>query len=181
MTLRSNAKWNMFSQTFKVLVQVVNIVYLAKIIPPAEYGLMAMALVIFNFGILLRDLGTSAAIIQRKELTHPLINTVFWLNTIMGIVLAIIVFSSSPLIANFYQQPQLIPILMMLSITFPLSSCAAAHLALLERDSKFKIVSIIEVTSATVSVVCAVVLANLGYGVYSLVVQAIILNLMSAI
>ncbi|WP_267284931.1 oligosaccharide flippase family protein [Klebsiella pneumoniae] len=39
----------------------------------------------------------------------------------MGIVLAIIVFSSSPLIANFYQQPQLIPILMMLSITFPLS------------------------------------------------------------
>ena len=181
MTLRSNAKWNMFSQTFKVLVQVVNIVYLAKIIPPAEYGLMAMALVIFNFGILLRDLGTSAAIIQRKELTHPLINTVFWLNTIMGIALAIIVFSSSPLIANFYQQPQLIPILMMLSITFPLSSCAAAHLALLERDSKFKIVSIIEVTSATVSVVCAVVLANLGYGVYSLVVQAIILNLMSAI
>ena len=77
MTLRSNAKWNMFSQTFKVLVQIVNIVYLAKIIPPAEYGLMAMALVIFNFGILLRDLGTSAAIIQRKELTHPLINTVF--------------------------------------------------------------------------------------------------------
>ncbi|WP_267284932.1 oligosaccharide flippase family protein [Klebsiella pneumoniae] len=54
-------------------------------------------------------------------------------------------------------------------------------MALLERDSKFKIVSIIEVTSATVSVVCAVVLANLGYGVYSLVVQAIILNLMSAI
>lgn len=181
MSLISNAKWNSISQLFKIGIQLVNVVYLAKIIPPTEYGIMAMALVILNLGILLRDLGTSAAIIQKKTLNHNLINTVFWLNTLMGCGLAIITCLTSPLIAKVYNQPELIPVLIMLSITFPLSSCAAAHLALMERESRFKKVSIIEVSSALVSVIFAVVLANIGYGVYSLVMQAIVLNLMSAI
>lgn len=181
MSLISNAKWNSISQLFKIGIQLVNVVYLAKIIPPTEYGIMAMALVILNLGILLRDLGTSAAIIQKKTLNHDLINTVFWLNTLMGCGLAIITCLASPLIAKVYNQPELIPVLIMLSITFPLSSCAAAHLALMERESHFKKVSMIEVSSALVSVIFAVVLANMGYGVYSLVVQAIILSLMSAI
>lgn len=77
MNLLSNAKWNAFSQFFKICVQLVNVIYLAKIIPPSEYGLMAMALVIINLGMLLRDLGTSSAIIRQKELTNDLINTVF--------------------------------------------------------------------------------------------------------
>lgn len=181
MSLISNAKWNMTSQLFKVAAQAINIVYLATIIPPAEYGLMAMALVVFNFGILLRDLGTSAAIIQRKELTNNLINTVFWLNTFMGVGLAIVIALSSPFFSYLYHQPKLIPILLLLSITFPLSSSAAAHLALLERDSKFRQISLIEISSSLVSVLVAIILANLGFGVYSLVVQAIVLNLISCI
>lgn len=55
---------------FKIGIQVANLVYLAKIIPPSEYGIMAMAVVVTNLGVLLRDLGTSAAIIQRRNLTE---------------------------------------------------------------------------------------------------------------
>ncbi|WP_267285539.1 oligosaccharide flippase family protein [Klebsiella pneumoniae] len=51
-----------------------------------------MALVVVNLGILLRDLGTSAALIQRKDLTESLINTVFWLNLLMGLTLFVLVF-----------------------------------------------------------------------------------------
>ncbi|MCF2047871.1 lipopolysaccharide biosynthesis protein [Escherichia coli] len=181
MTLLSNAKWNMVSQFIKMLVQLTNIVYLAKIIPPSEYGLMAMALVVVNLGILLRDLGTSAALIQRKDLTESLINTVFWLNLLMGLTLFVLVFSGSSVISSIYHQPKLTLVLMLLSFTFPLSSCAAAHLALLERDSKFKTVSRIEISSSLASLVLAITLANMGFGVFSLVGQALILNLMSAI
>lgn len=181
MSLLKNAQWNMLSQIFKIVVQLINIVYLAKVIPPTEYGIIAMALVVINFGILLRDLGTAAAIIQRKELTHNLINTVFWLNTVMGFFLAIVIFSSSTFIAAVYHQPKLVHVLMLLSLTFPLSSCASAHLALLERDSLFKKISMIEITSSLVSVIVAIIMANMGYGVYSLVSQALILNLMSCI
>lgn len=181
MTVLKNAQWNMFSQLFKMLVQLVNVIYLAKIIPPAEYGLMAMALVIINLGILLRDLGTSAAIIQRKTITQKLTDTIFWLNVVMGILLAILIIVAAPFVSSFYEQQKLLPVLLMLSITFPLSSCAATHLALLERESQFKIISFVEVSSSLVSVIVAIVLANLGFGVFSLVGQAIVLNLMSAV
>ncbi|WPI72082.1 lipopolysaccharide biosynthesis protein [Klebsiella pneumoniae] len=181
MSLLSNAKWNMASQIFKVLTQIINLVYLAKIIPPEEYGLMAMAMVVFNFGVLLRDLGTSAAIIQRKELSDSLINTIFWLNLFMGIGLAAVVSIFSPVISDIYEQPKLTLVLILLGLTFPLSSSASAHLALLERDSQFKRISIIEVTSALVSLIVAIAMANFGFGVYSLVAQALTLNLMSTI
>ncbi len=181
MTLVSNAKWNTLSQFFKVFSQLINIVYLAKIIPPSEYGLMAMAIVFINLGFLLRDLGTSAAIIQRKVLDNSLINTIFWLNTFMGIGLAIIISLLSPAISDLYHQPKLMVMIIMLSITFPLSSCAAAHLALLERNSEFRKVSTIEITSSLCSLIVAITMAKLGFGVYSLIAQAIVLNLMSAI
>ncbi|PLM81305.1 flippase, partial [Klebsiella variicola] len=176
-----NAQWNMLSQFFKMLVQLINVIYLAKIIPPAEYGIMAMALVIINLGILLRDLGTSAAIIQKKSLSQDLVNTVFWLNSFMGLALAIIVAVSAPFVSSFYGQVKLFPVLILLSITFPLSSCAATHLALLERESRFKTISFIEVSSSIIAVIVAITMANMGFGVFSLVGQAIILNLMSAI
>lgn len=181
MTLVSNAKWNTLSQIFKVIAQLVNIVYLAKIIPPSDYGLMAMAVVFINFGMLLRDLGTSAVLIQKKELSDSLVNTVFWLNTFMGIGLAIITSLLSPLISEIYHQKELVTIILMLSIIFPLSSCAASHLALLERNSEFKKISTIEITSSLCSLIIAVIMATLGFGVYSLIVQAIVLNMMSAI
>ncbi|NKG30028.1 lipopolysaccharide biosynthesis protein [Erwinia rhapontici] len=181
MSLLSNAKWNALSQFFKIFVQAVNLIYLAKIIPPDQYGIMVMAVVVINLGILLRDLGTSAAIIQKKSLSHDLINSIFWLNVTLGVVLCGVITLLAKPLAMLYGHPELTTILMMLAVTFPLSSCAATHLALLERDSRFKSIARIEVTSALVSVVVAVTMANLGYGVFSLVAQAITLNLMSAV
>lgn len=181
MNLISNAKWNALSQFIKIGVQLINIVFLAKIIPPEEYGLMAMALVIVNLGNLLRDLGTSSAVIREKELTNELVNTVFWLNVFMGIALALIVSCLSPLIAQFFHQDKLVLILISISVIFPLSSCATAHMSLLQRESRFKSVSFAEIISSLVSVIVAIVLALNGFGVYSLVFQSIIMNLLSAI
>lgn len=181
MNLLNNAKWNALSQLFKIGVQLINIVFLAKIIPPAEYGLMAMALVIVNLGNLLRDLGTSSAVIREKVLSNELINTVFWLNVFMGVGLAIVVCICSPLIAMLFHQEKLVWILISISLVFPLSSCANAHLSLLQRESKFKPISFIEISSSSISVIVAIVTALNGFGVYSLVLQSITMNLLSAI
>ncbi|WP_421016168.1 oligosaccharide flippase family protein, partial [Klebsiella michiganensis] len=91
MDIISNTKWVAISQFFKIGVQLLNIVVLARLIPPAEYGIMAMALVVTNFATLVRDLGTSAAIIQKKNLENKTINSIFWLNIIMGCGVALII------------------------------------------------------------------------------------------
>ncbi|ANI82283.1 lipopolysaccharide biosynthesis protein [Kosakonia oryzae] len=181
MNLFNNAKWVAFSQLFKILVQLVNLVYIARLISPDEYGIMAMALVVVNFGSLIRDLGTAAAIIQRKEISDDLINAVFWLNIFMGISIAFVIVLFTPLIAMFFHQQKLSAVLLLISLIFPLSSSAAAHLALLERESKFQKIAIIEITSSLASVVIALLMAYYGFGVFSLVAQALVLNLLSAI
>ncbi|MDM7143639.1 oligosaccharide flippase family protein, partial [Klebsiella pneumoniae] len=125
MSLLSSAKWNALSQFFKIFIQLVNMVYLATIIPPSEYGIMAMAAVVINLGVLLRDLGTASAIIQRKVLPAALVNSIFWLNVFLGIFLCLVVAGTSPLVAQLYDQIELKNVLFLLSITCPLSSCAA--------------------------------------------------------
>lgn len=91
---------------------------------------MAMALVVINFGLLIRDLGTAAAIIQRKEIDDGIINSIFWLNLFMGLFIAVAIIFASPLIASFFHTPKLIYVLLLISLIFPISSSSAAHLAL---------------------------------------------------
>ncbi|MDQ1215017.1 lipopolysaccharide biosynthesis protein [Pantoea anthophila] len=181
MNVLSNAKWNAVSQFLKMLVQAVNLIYLAKIISPAQYGIMAMAVVVINLGTLLRDLGTSAALIQKKEVSNNLINSVFWLNVLLGLFLCGVIACLAYPLSLLYHQPELVKVLILLGLTFPLSSCAATHLALLERGNQFKSISRVEVTSSVCSVIIAIILANCGFGVYSLVAQALVQNSMSAL
>ncbi|WP_273890488.1 lipopolysaccharide biosynthesis protein [Serratia marcescens] len=181
MGLVSNAKWVAFSQLFKIGVQVLNIVVLARLMPPSEYGLMSMALVVTNFALLVRDLGTAAAIIQRKDLQNETINAIFWLNILMGLTIAGIIVIFSPVIAYVFHEPRLIAVLCLLAISFPLASSASAHMALLERDSKFKKVASIEISSSVVAVIVAIIMAYQGFGVYSLVAQILVLSLMSSV
>ncbi|MDQ2567892.1 MOP flippase family protein, partial [Klebsiella michiganensis] len=181
MGLLSNTKWVALSQGIKVGVQLLNIVVLARLIPPAEYGLMAMALVVTNFAGLVRDLGTAAAIIQKKNLQERTVNAIFWLNVCMGITIAIIIVLSSPVISMVFHEQRLVMVLCLLSISFPLASTASAHLALLEKKSRFKEIAFIEISSSVVAVSTAIILAYVGFGVYSLVFQSILLSLMSTI
>lgn len=152
MGLLSNTKWVALSQGIKVGVQLLNIVVLARLIPPAEYGLMAMALVVTNFAGLVRDLGTAAAIIQKKNLQERTVNAIFWLNVCMGITIAIIIVLSSPVISMVFHEQRLVMVLCLLSISFPLASTASAHLALLEKKSRFKEIAFIEISSSVVAV-----------------------------
>ncbi|HHT0552055.1 TPA: MOP flippase family protein [Klebsiella michiganensis] len=181
MGILSNAKWVALSQSIKILVILINLVVLARLIPPADFGLMAMALVVVNLANLIRDFGTSAAIIQRQSLSDKTINAVFWLNVIVGGLLLTIIIVFSPVISYVFNEPRLITILCLLSISFPIACSSSTHLALLEKKSKFKRIAFIEVSSSLIAVTGAIILAYKNFGVYSLVFQAITSSVLSAV
>lgn len=181
MSIFNNLKWNTFSQVFKILTQLISIVYLARIIPPNEYGIMAMAGVVMNFASLFRDLGTSAAIIQKEQLQDETKSAVFWLNFLLGFLVFIIIITLTPFISHFYNQPKLLIVLPLLSFSFIISGSSSLHLAMLERESKFFIISKIEVFSAALSLLLAIILANNSFGIYSLVFQSLLNSLSSAV
>ncbi len=174
MSLSSNLKWVALSKVIQIALQLISLTVLTRLLDPSEYGLMAMATVVTNFTIIVRDLGTAAAIIQRKELDQIIKSTIFWLNMIMGASLALIIVISAPVIARLFNEPALIPVLMWLALSFPLASLGTAQQALLERESHFKKMAGIEMCAAAIALTVALVMAYQGFGVYSLVGQTLV-------
>ncbi|ENH0241020.1 O183 family O-antigen flippase [Escherichia coli] len=180
MSIFNNLKWNAISQLFKIATQLISMIYLARLIAPEDYGIMAMATVVTNFAILFRDLGTSAAIVQRDSIDESLKSAIFWLNLLLGIIVGTAILFSSSYFSELYDVPKLKPVLSLLSINFFLLGATSVHLSLLERESKFETISKIEIFSFGSALIIAIAMAYLNFGVYSLVTQSIVSTLLSS-
>lgn len=139
-----------------------------------------MATVVVNFTNIIRDLGSSAAIIQREEVTEELKRSVLGLNFIFGSLICICIIIFSHTISIFFNELRLVPILIIIAFTFPINSITSIHLALLERESKFQKIGLVEIVSSLVSLFTAIILCISGFGVYSLVVQVVLYSILSA-
>ncbi|MET4278998.1 MULTISPECIES: MOP flippase family protein [unclassified Bradyrhizobium] len=175
----TNVQWTSMSQIARVGLQLTSVMVMARILPASDFGLLAMATIVTNFAGIFRDLGTSAAIIQRQELSRALLDTVFWSNILFGFLVGGIIAATSPLVATAFHDPAVQPLLVISSLAFPIGASGAPHLALLERSSRFKIVSIIEVFSSICGAVVAIGAAISGVGAISLVIQALIGTILS--
>ncbi|MES2742455.1 MAG: lipopolysaccharide biosynthesis protein [Pseudomonadota bacterium] len=171
MGLISSVRWVALSQAVRVAAQLVSMAVLARLLPPASYGLMAMAMTVTNLAFLFRDLGTSAAIIQRQHLSEALTCTLYWLHIAFALALALLLTALAWPVARAYGQEQLGPIITALAWTFPISSLGAVQRALLERASQFRQLARIEAVSAGGGLLAALLVASHGGGVWSLVWQ----------
>ena len=102
----------------RVLGQMATLVVLARLLPPAAFGLLAMVAAIGLVLDLVKEFGLSSATIQKSDITHAQVSALFWINAGVGTVLAVGLFLAAPLIANFYGQPELESIARWLSIGF---------------------------------------------------------------
>ncbi len=149
-------------------------VILARLLPAEDFGVIAMATVVTGFASLFRDMGTAAAVIQKPELSVPLLDSVFWFNAVIGLAIATIVLLFSPVIALGFAEPRLEMVLCLLSLAFPMASLGAVHQALAERAFRFRPVALVEALGAFLGLACVVWAALHGWGVYSLVLQTLV-------
>jgi O-antigen/teichoic acid export membrane protein len=170
----SGTKWVAFSQASRLAAQVLSMVILARLLSPSDFGVLAMALLVTGFAAIFRDFGTVAAVIQRRELPGALLDSVFWLNVSIGIAIAILLALLAPVIALAMHEPQLTGVLRLLAFAFPIVSLGLVQQALLERASRFRSVALIECCAAFAGLAIGVLAALGGWGVYSLVSQAIV-------
>lgn len=171
----SGVMWAGVSQGGRILLQLIATAILSRLLPPTDFGLLAMSTIVVNFANLMRDMGTSAAVIQRSALSEELLDSVFWFNIGLGVCLALGVLICAAPVALFFKEPRLAGVLLALAVTFPLSSNSAVHQALLERALHFRQLARIELSSAAVALLVAVIAARRGWGVYSLVLNTIVL------
>ena len=156
------------SQTIVSTIQILSIIILARLLVPDDFGAITMVLSITALAQIFRDLGLSAATIQRKELSHVQSSGLFWLNVLIGGALTLIVALLAPLIAWFYAIPVLTGLTQLLSLTFVIGSLGAQPLALLQREMRFGRKAAADVSGAICNLLIAVVFAILGYGPWAI-------------
>jgi PST family polysaccharide transporter len=162
------------AQAVKVLVQSVAIVVLARLLAPADFGVFAMVAVFLSLLELFKDLGLSAATVQSANVTLRQVSTLFWLNALLGVVIAASFALAGPLLAWGYGEAQLSAIAPVVAVAFVFTGLSAQHLALLRRQMRFADVARIQVGADIVSLVAAVAAAATGLGVWALIVQRIV-------
>jgi teichuronic acid exporter len=161
---RFSGVWVQFISQFGISI------ILARLLPPEDFGLVALAMIVIGFGQLVTDLGLGPSLIQRKILTAKHISVAFTLSVMSGGLLTILVFITAPILASFLQDARVIPILQLLSLKFLVVGCGIASHALLTRQLHFRQLLIVDFSSHLIGYgLVSIILAVQGFGVWSLV------------
>jgi PST family polysaccharide transporter len=145
-------------------------VLLARLLTPDDFGLLALAVVVLGVARLFGDLGIGSAIVQRLTLTERHVRTAFTFSVLLGSVVAAVMLLAAPLGGILMQDDRVTSILRVLSLSFAIGGPAVVAGALLRRDLDFRTQFFIEASSYTFGYgAVSILLALLGYGVWSLV------------
>jgi PST family polysaccharide transporter len=162
-------------------VQLLSLAVLARLLSPADYGLMGMIATATGFAALFRDMGLSTATIQNPRISHPDVNDAFWINTAAGAALAVLLGLTSPLVASFYGEPRMLAALPVVSLAFVASGLSVQHSAILRRRLQFFRIGLAETVAAVVSLAVSLSAALLGAGYWALVVSPLVLEVTTCI
>jgi PST family polysaccharide transporter len=156
-------------------------IVLARLLDPAAFGIVALASVFVVLLSLLVESGFGEALVQRGTVTARDLDTGFWANIAMGIGLAGLLVGAAPLIAAPFHQPALGPVLQVLAPSLVLAGLSSVPQALLRRELAFRQLALRGVTATVAGGVVGVGMALAGFGVWSLVGQALVNALVGAV
>lgn len=156
-------------------------IILARLLSPSDYGLIAMLSIFLALSQTLLDCGFSNALIRKIDRTDIDKSTVFFYNILSGVLLYFALFFLSPYIALFYEMPILELLLRYMSIIIPINAISLTHRTLLQIQCDYKLQVKISLLSIFASGTVGVIFAFYGFGVWGLVVQALLNSLFATI
>ncbi|MCP3178139.1 lipopolysaccharide biosynthesis protein [Desulfuromonas sp. KJ2020] len=155
--------------------------YIIRLLSPADYGLMELALVFVAFLTLLNELGLGAAVVQHKNLDHNSLRSLFGLVLFVSTLFYTLLTILAPVIANFYEEPRLTSLIRVLSLQFLLMGFTVLPQSLLLRDMAFRKIASVDFVSAISGSIVTLTLAVAGFGVWSLVWGSLAIRVVSLV
>ena len=154
---------------FRTTITIGSMAALARLLTPADFGQLTMAIVIADLAAVFSNFGFGSILIQRVRISRIQIDTMFWCAVGLGVLLTSIVFAISFFAGYFYQDDMVGPLLRVLCVSFILEELAMVPSSLLARRMQFKLILYIQIGMLLVRAGTAIILALNGMGVWSLV------------
>ena len=166
--------WSGVERLSGQLIRFVIGVILARLLMPAEFGLIGMLAIFMGVAQVFVNCGFGEGLIQKQNATHCDECSVFYLNIAFGVFVGALLYAAAPLIANFYHQPILISLTRLMALDVVISSFGIVQTMLLTKEIDFKTQLKVSVIATVISGGVAVVMAMQGFGVLSLAAQVLI-------
>jgi O-antigen/teichoic acid export membrane protein len=165
--------WNSASKFGSVGIEFIVAILLARLLSPAEFGLISTITVLILLSEVFVDSGLSQAIIRKQNCSQKDYSTVFFCNISVGVLFFLILLLTAAPISGFFKNPELKPLIQVLGVSLIISSLSLVQNAKLIKRIDFKLQTKISLTASSISGIIAIILALLGFGVWSLVVKVL--------
>ena len=146
-------------------------IFLSRILNAEDYGMVGLLAIFTGVANVLQESGFTAALINRKEFKHEDFNAVFWFNVLVGVGLYVILFFCAPLIADYFEQPDLIWVSRIVFLSFLFGSFGTAQAAFLMKNLMVKERAKIDVFSLLLSNTAALLMALNGMAYWGIAIQ----------
>lgn len=173
MSTAAGARVTLLSQWVRFAIQLGGFVLLSRLLSPADFGVFAMVSVIVAFASLVADFGLSLAGLQAPSLSQRQKSSLFYANLVAGIVGALLLVAAGPVLALFYNEPEVVSLSLLLAVPLVLSSAAVQFRVEINRAGRFRALAIQDVVSAGGGLAVAVCAALAGWGFWALGVQLV--------
>ncbi len=173
--------WSGAAQVVRQIMQFTISVILARMLSPQDFGMIGMIVVFTGFAAIFSELGMGAALIQKLDLSEHHLNSVFWVNIVVGILLTGIVVGVAPFIASFYDEPSIRLITMVIASSFFIGSLGVVQNSLLNKKMDFRRLAQVEITAVSLAGLVAIIMAIKGFGIWSLVAQSLFFTSISVV
>ncbi|WP_058557577.1 MOP flippase family protein [Thiohalocapsa sp. ML1] len=174
-------KWTSLSAGILGVLQVAQLLIMARLLDPTDFGLIALAAVVMQAGGTLANAGISNALIYKQEADPDRLSTLYVLTAALGLVLFLAVLTCAGIIAELFREPKLGPVLRWSALALLFSPFGQQFAVLLQKEMDFSTLARIEIATAGLGLLLAVVAALAGAGVYALVFAALAGNVLRTV
>jgi O-antigen/teichoic acid export membrane protein len=185
MSLRRQAlagvKWTTLSAVGTTGTQLLQLLVLARLLRPDDFGLMGMVVLVIGFAQAYTDAGIGAALVHRQTVTRDQLSSLYWLGLALGAAVCAILSLVAPVLALFFREPRLVPLLRVVSLIFLVLPLGKQFELLLQRDLRFDLLAGQELAATAAGAVAAATAALNGAGVWAMIAGTMVVAIVKTI
>lgn len=169
--------WKLLERFIGRGISLVISVVLARLLTPDDYGVIALTTVFTNLSEILIDAGFGTALIRKKEADDEDFACIFTISCGISVVLYVVLFFAAPFVSGYYERPELTAVLRVMSLVLFIQAFASTRNAFVNRNMQFKLLMKCNMVAAVISGAAGITMAYLGMGVWALVLQRLLQQL----